>query len=189
MNWLELLLVAIFFGAPLLGRLLRRNEPQEPRLPPVEAETEGAGWLPAPTPARTPPAPAEQGGWSSGWGGWPGMETEAEEEEEEEETALQRYDRGTGPLRTAEPVTLEPVAVRDVAPRPVPVVVSLEETRVDRKAEHQRFHRKLSAPARARPRADRLADHLDTRRELRRAVLLAEVMGPPRSLRELGEDR
>ncbi|HEX2188628.1 MAG TPA: hypothetical protein VHG51_06995 [Longimicrobiaceae bacterium] len=191
MDLLELLLVLVFFGAPLLGRLLRRGAPQEPQLPPVETETQDAGWLPAPAPARTGPAPAaEGGGWAAGWGAWPGIETEAEDEEgEDEETALAADDRGPGSIHTAEAISLEPVEPREVALRPAPVVVSLEATRVDRKAEHQRFHQRLGEAAPRRPPPVRLADQLGSREAVRRAVLLAEVLGPPRALRELDDDR
>lgn len=192
MDLLEVLLVLIFFGVPLLGRLLQRNAPQEPQLPPVDSEAEDAEWLPAPAPRReTAPAPAQGGGWSAGWGEWPGMET-AEEEEETEEAgawAAPAERGGEETIHTLEAVSLEPVTPREAVERPVPVPVSLELVQVDRKAEHERLHQKYARPVAPRPRADRLADHLNSRGELRRAVLLAEVLGPPRALREIGGER
>ncbi|HEV2146648.1 MAG TPA: hypothetical protein VGR37_04460 [Longimicrobiaceae bacterium] len=198
MDWFEILLVIIFFGAPLLGRIFKPDPPQE-TLPPVETEGYGEqpARIPAPAEARQgaqAPVPATaDGGWSAGWGAWPGMETEEDEEEyapeAERGTALRPADPEG--IHTVEAVSLEPVSpVLYERPLPAQVPVSLELAQVDRKAEHARLHARFAKPAAApRPRPDRLADHLRSRTELRRAILLAEALGPPRSLQPLREER
>lgn len=84
-------------------------------------------------------------------------------------------------LRPPRPVEHVPEAVRVYDP-----VVSLEPLHVDRPAEHQRFHRRVAAPdavAAPAPTGPSVAAALRAPGALRRAVLLAEVLGPPRSLR------
>lgn len=193
MNWLELLLVIVFFGAPLLGRILQRNAPpQPPTVPPADAEREDIRWVPAPAPQRESlPAPAKDGGWSAGWGEWSGLEADTDEDAAElaGEDIAGDHDLGADSIHTREAISLEPVTLEEATVRPLPVTVSLEATQVDRSAEHQRFHQKYFKAPPPRPRSDRLADHLRSRREVRRAVLLAEVLGPPRALRELDSDR
>jgi hypothetical protein len=188
MDWLEILLVLIFFGAPLLGRIFKTSPPPD-ALPPPEAEPYGEepARIPAPAGARRD-AP---GDWSAGWGEWPGMETEEDEEAAAVEEARAAGVPDPEGIHTAEAVSLEPVTPV-VYQRPLPApVASLDLVEVDRKAEHERLHRRFARPAAppARARPDRLADHLRTRRELRRAILLTEVLGPPRALRPLEEDR
>ena len=80
-----------------------------------------------------------------------------------------------------------------VAPRPLPAVPVALDLEVDRDVEHARFHTRIdaprpSAPVRGRPRRARsaLADLRDPA-ALRRAVLAAEILGPPRALRDLGD--
>ncbi|MBW3572182.1 MAG: hypothetical protein KY467_13865 [Gemmatimonadetes bacterium] len=85
----------------------------------------------------------------------------------------------------AEVVSLEPVHLMSVEARPMPgEAVSLEQE-VDRQAEHDAFHRRYvddhSAGAAAR---HGLLDQMRHPGALRRAVLMAEILGPPRSLRK-----
>ena len=189
MNWLELLLVVVFFGAPLLGRILQRNAPQPPpTVPPADAEREDIQWLPAPAQGRgSLPAPAKaESGWSAGWGEWGEVEA-APEEGEDEEGADAPWDAES--IHTREAISLEPVTLEEAALRPLPAAPVALDVEVDRRQEHVRFHDRYLKPAPRRRSPDRLADHLRSRREVRRAVLLAEVLGPPRSLREIQEDR
>ena len=183
MDWFELLLLFIFFGLPLLGRILQKNAP--PGLPPAEDEHgehgEAHGELPAPRePARTP-ARSGSGEWSAEWGEWPGIEAE----DDEEEAVARIPDLAPEPIHTAEAISLEPVTVREEVARPLPAPLAepLEVTEVDRKAEHARFHRRIARPAAAPVRAQGIAGQLRSREGVRRAVLMAEILGPPRALR------
>lgn len=78
-------------------------------------------------------------------------------------------------------VSMEPLAAR---PAPRRTAQDAEPNRVE---EHARFRRRVAAPSQADPAAE-AAPFLDAR-ELRRTLVMAEVLGPPRSLRPLGEDR
>lgn len=106
-------------------------------------------------------------------------------------------DAGAADFWAAEPAPAE----RGGRPAPLPedvngpAVVSLEPLDVrppaydvepNRAAEHRRFHRGVApTPSEVQDTAGPLP-RLDAA-ELRRAVLLAEVLGPPRSLRPLGD--
>lgn len=198
MDWIELLIVIVFFGAPLIGRLFQQKPPAPPpTLPPGDVPGEGA-WAPTlPAPARTGaglPAPAgTAGGWSAGWGQWPEIATEEEEDEElvdDEEGIAAGHDLDADSIHTREALSLEPVASTEVALRPLPgEAVALDAPVVDRGREHERFHQKYFKPAAPPPRSERPADHLRSRSEVRRAMLLAEVLGPPRALQGLEGDR
>jgi hypothetical protein len=201
MDWIELLLIAVFFGAPLLGRLFQR---QPPSPPPTIPRTDSPGYAEAPArlpvPAGTTlPAPERAtlptpvGGWSAGWGQWPEGASDEEAEDEEgaadEEAIVGDHDLAADSIHTREAISLEPVTASEVALRPLPEAPVALDAEVDRGREHLRFHDKYFKPAPPPPRADRLADHLRSRAEVRRAILLAEVLGPPRSLRSMEDER
>jgi hypothetical protein len=84
-----------------------------------------------------------------------------------------------------EVVALEPTEVMSVAARPLPAEAVSLEREVDWEAEHERFHRKYvdghSAGSAAR---HGLLDEMRDPGALRRAVLMAEILGPPKSLRK-----
>ena len=129
-------------------------------------------------------AEEEEAGWSAGWGKWPefSFETPAEGE-------------ATEPLPTEVPAPapspIEAVSLESTAP---PLVVSLEPTRIDRAAEHARFRARTAAPVPVvsgpppRTSGFGLAGMLRERGGLRRAVVLAEVLGPPRSLQPIDSE-
>lgn len=87
---------------------------------------------------------------------------------------------GTAP---AEVVSLESTEVMIPGEVQAPPVVSLEQE-VDWEAEHTRFHQRYVdvRPADRAP-AHGLMDELRDPAALRRAVLLAEILGPPKSMR------
>lgn len=191
MDWESLLIPLLFIGIPLLGRILQGRAPEPPPdvLPPPPAEPgEARSRLPAPAPSpQLPGGPAADAGWSEGWAAWPGLEADEEEEAGVEGLAA-GHDLDADTIHTAEAVSLEPVAVREVAVRPLPAApVALDAAVVDRRVEHERFHGKVVETPAPPPGEERLADHLRSRSAVRRAVLLAEVLGPPRSLREIDE--
>jgi hypothetical protein len=87
-------------------------------------------------------------------------------------------------LDHAEVVSLENVPLMSVAPRPVPVRTETLETEVDWEAEHDRFHKRyVDAKAPAAAAAHGLMDDLRDPAGARRAVLMAEILGPPVSMR------
>lgn len=196
MDWIELLIVVVFFGAPLIGRLFQKPAPPPPPVPRSDAPSppDLQARLPAPAPA-TLPAPAGAGaggGWSAGWGQWPegaSEEEDAFEEGAEEEGVAGAHDLGADSIHTREAISLEPVTAQEGLVRSLPEApVGLDTVPVDWNREHVRFHDKYFKAAPPPPRTDRLADHLRSRAEVRRAILLAEVLGPPRSLRGLEGD-
>jgi hypothetical protein len=86
-------------------------------------------------------------------------------------------------LDAAEVVSLEQ-GVWSVAPRPVPDRSATLETEVNWNTEHERFHKRyVDVKAPALPAAHGLMDELRDPAGARRAVLLAEIMGPPVSMR------
>jgi hypothetical protein len=197
MDWIELLIVVVFFGAPLIGRLFQQKPPAPPPAVPRGDAPSPADLQPRlPAPARTGaalPAPAgADGGWSAGWSQWPEGATEEEdafEEGAEEEGVAGDHDLAADSIHTREAVSLEPVTAAEGLVRALPEApVGLDTVPVDWNREHVRFHDKYFKAAPPPPRADRLADHLRSRAEVRRAILLAEVLGPPRSLRGLEDD-
>lgn len=87
-------------------------------------------------------------------------------------------------LSHAEVVSLEGDArARPLAPRALPAAAaSLEAEVVDWETEHQRFHKRY-VDARPQAPVHGLVDELRDPAGARRAVLLAEILGPPVSLR------
>lgn len=199
MGWFEILLLLVFVVVPLLEQLAAaRRKKQNP--PPDEAPTTYEGgyeWQPLPR-QRGEPAAEPGGGWSEGWRQWPGMEVPGRAEPEPAEVATLERDE-TPPVWSREWEEPEPPLVRPLptpeqiaAARPLPVALPAA-VEVDRSREHRRFHdlyvrREPSRPAtvqRARPTV--LAEALRQPGDLRRAIILTEVLGAPRALRPLDE--
>lgn len=111
-----------------------------------------------------------------------GSREESSSEHWWDEVAGDREMDATGTV-PAEVVSLESTEVAVPAEVQAPVVVSLEQE-VDWEAEHTRFHQRYVdvRPADRAP-AHGLMDELRDPASLRRAVLLAEILGPPKSMR------
>lgn len=156
MDFFELLVLLLFVVFPLLQQFLGRKG-DEGEGPVAEAPPEREEPRPAAERALEPAPNGE--GWSVGWGSWP-EEAPAEE--------------------APEPEVYIPEAVRVADP-----VVSMEALHVDRAAEHARIHAIHARPA-ARPQRDRprLAALLSSEADIRRGIVLAEVLGPPAALRD-----
>jgi hypothetical protein len=200
MDWYTLLLIFLFIVLPLIQQFLDKRRGQG-ELPPEEEE------LPPPmrrqppraerreAPRETPPAPrrVEEPSWSEEWGRWPSP-VPVEEQEQEQERERERERAAPRVERIEERPPPEPLLpVPEPVPFParfeLPQVISLERLEVDREAEHRRLQARFAATDAPPPSVHRghrrAAGLLQTRGDLRRAVLLAEVLGPPRSRREL----
>lgn len=191
----ELLILLILFGLPLLellGKVLKKRgggEDEESAgvedLPPSgRGASDTEDYLPVPklpervqVPDRLPvpdrmPVPTRMPRperVEAGVGSKP-----VPADEPAEETAWDVFRKVEGALREE-----VPEAVRVYAP-----VVSLEPLVVDREREHLRLHQREKAPPpRARRRAAPALDaSLRGKGDLRRAIILSEVLGPPKSL-------
>ena len=87
-------------------------------------------------------------------------------------------------LGHAEVVSLETLHERAVAPRALPGAAASLEAEVDWEAEHERFHRRyVDVRQAASSPAHGLMDELRDPAGARRAVLMAEILGPPVSMR------
>lgn len=181
MDLFELLLLFVFFVLPLIQQLVGRRKQRGHSPPPMEGEGEEVARLPVQAPPRE-----AQAGWSAEWGDWPGFEVDEVEEEvlaaEAEATATQFF---TGEEISAELFTPEVARGRDP-------VVSLEPLHVDHSRhparDHARFHERYLASPPAPPHraaTSRARALLRTPGDLHRAILVAEVLGPPRALNPL----
>lgn len=164
MSWVDVLLIAAFVLFPLIQQLLERS--RRSQLPPDEGSEEGA------PPIETAPTGTPWGMEGEGW-----TPDEASEPVGGEELA-----EAEG-LRAAES-PYGTLARPDVPMSTSVNVVSLEPLHVDHGTEHDRLHRRaVPPPLPPTRRPGSLRDSLRGRRELRRAVILAEVLGPPKALR------
>lgn len=166
MSWVDVLLIAAFVLFPLIQQLLERS--RRSQLPPEEGSQESA------SPIETEPTGTP---WGMGGEGWTADEAAepvgGEELQDEEEEGLREAESPYGTL-----------ARPDVPMSTSVNVVSLEPLHVDHVTEHDRLHRRAVPPALPPTRRPgSLRDSLRGRRELRRAVILAEVLGPPKALR------
>jgi len=181
MDLVDLILLLVFAGFPLLQFVLERlggkkpppppdlDWPDDPEVPafPGEPRAQQTATLPEAAPDR----------WSESADAWSAetLESLASEEvvTEQEANELIALQERAASLRI-------PEATRVHVP-----VVSLESLQIDRKEEHGRFHRLVAPPPPVvrTSAATTLRASLLSPRELRRAVILTEVLGPPVSLR------
>lgn len=194
MDVVELLILLAFIVFPLIQGLLEKMMGRGRReLPPEwESEQETPEGGPILIERAEPSAPdGDNDGevsWSAGWGEWPGTTT-AEAEELEELTA-----ESVVTEEVAEEILYRQIRVPDEdmseAARVTVPVVSLEPARRSRTREAPSARMELAPPsgsARSR-RRNQFARILHNETELRRSVMLAEVLGPPRALREADLD-
>lgn len=183
MDWFTVLLFVIFIVLPLLQQFLGKDKPSQPpsseqrdewdwELPPMPESGERNG-RDVPRPARSESEPIG----AKDVGGWGGEISDVADEEI------------GGTLGTEDiPPTERTLELPPLQPRTQPRVVSLEALEIDRAAEHKRFHDRFVAPAppAMRPRRGvRSFSALRNPREIRRAIILAEVLGPPRAIRPI----
>lgn len=170
MEWGQILLVLLFLLFPLIQQLLdRKGGP--PTLPPPDPEDEARGQMGPrrePSHASAEPSFAEEIGWSVGSAEEIAAEGVVEEEQAVELRQLQR----------SLPQEALPEAVRVSAP-----VVSLEPTQVLRPVSPFRRPPPEAKAAPPRRPAGAAAVGIHNREDLRRAIVLSEVLGPPKSKR------
>lgn len=174
MEWVEVVLFLLFIVLPLLQGLLGRDKkggdpkpshPEEPEFTELASEP-----------------PTELSAWDELFGAGATPAAASEPEEIEPEQAPVGLD--TAPV---EIVSLEPVEELREVPVAEAVFAAdasppLDQVRIDRRAEHIRFHTRVDAPSAPEPTRRSLGRDLHDPDQLRRAVILAEVLGPPRSL-------
>ena len=170
MGWAEVVLFVLFIVLPLLQGLLGRREKGGPVPLPSPPPAEGAAER-----AQVDATPE-----LSAWDELFGNATAIPESEED----FEQVHADSQPL---EVVSLEPVEELREVPESerfaaANVAPPLEQAQVDRRAEHSRFHDRYLAPQVPQPEKRPLATQLRERDALRRAVILTEVLGPPRSL-------
>jgi hypothetical protein len=181
----ELILILIFVALSLLGSVAEKVKKGDapPAPPPSSAQRlpDGSVLLGS---GRTIPAdsPEVEAFW---WLPAPASPEESSSETEDLEDgviSMEPVDLVEG--AAAEPVETASWMATAQAPRPEPVRAGLEMAEVDWNAEHDRFHRRYvdGQPAPAEHHAGTLAG-LRGPGALRRAVIAAEILGPPRSLR------
>jgi hypothetical protein len=168
MEWGQILLVLLFLLFPLIQQLLERKG-SPPTLPPPDPEEEARD---ASAPQREPPRAersfAEEVGWS----------VEAAEEIAAESVVDEKQAAELQEMQRHLPEQVLPEAVRVSAP-----VVSLEPKHVLRPTSPLRRAVPEPSPAAPRRPAGAAAVGIRGHDDLRRAVLLSEILGPPKSLR------
>ena len=83
------------------------------------------------------------------------------------------------------PIRVEEGYVRPVPRHDVPRVVSLEELDIDDEERHDRFHEKLEATRRRAPVRTPNAWRIHNDADLRKAIVMAEVLGTPKGLEDM----
>lgn len=171
MDIVEVLVLLLFVVFPLLQHVLSRRR-QEPELGMEEDDLDLEELMAERAPEQGPPAPAPPGE-ERGWEYLP--EAPRIESVVDEERALELLS-----MQAELDPEHAPEALRVSAP-----VVSLESLTVDREAEHTRMRAgraNAAAVARRPRRATRLTGLLDSSQDLRRGIVLSEILGPPRGL-------
>lgn len=186
MNLVELLILLAFIFFPLIQMLLEKlggNKGRGDQLPPEfeqEAYTE-----PFETERQSGVAVDEapvENEWAAGWGSWPSTNLP----EEPVVAAPRREEAAEVFIRSREQAQAEvlPEAVRMRTP-----VVSLEPLKVDRaEATARRYPRSKGPPLGPQRRKAVLESAFRERGSIRQAVVLAEVLGPPRALKPLDQE-
>lgn len=205
MDWFTVALLIIFFVLPLVQQML--NKGQQP--PPPEAEDleeRGVALEREPRRVKRPGQEREspEGGWAEGWAPWPDQEQEKARVPERVEPEPISWSPPE-PMRDEEPYRMpEMPPVRDeqqyrtpeIEPLPElrPYEDGLELTRLgsDDPTPYVRPARPVkprSLPA-AGPARSHSRIHLrGGTRELKRAIVLKEILGPPTALRDPEQDR
>lgn len=194
MDIIELVILFAFIVLPLLQAVLQKIGGAGGKRPPPASEKEEEereeserDWRPPGVTKEASLEPGHRGtaagsdeGWSAEWGHWPSESLEELSAEEvvthaEAEEMIERQERLEDDLTTSE-------AARVTVP-----VVSMEPLYIDRDRGEQRTPSSGRAPPRTAAIAERreagpVLPGLRSRSAVRRAIVLAEVLGPPRAL-------
>lgn len=201
MDLYTILLIIFFVVIPLIQQVLEKRKGE---LPPPDLDERIE-------PQRRP-SPATRGdGWSGEWGEWPSQPEEDEVQWEPWQAEPRDSPPAPAPQPTAAPRPAPAPAPPPEAPpeplwqqarvevkreeRPVFIrpdtsrVVSLEDVEASSINRPRRAPSVLAAPPGHRRRGTRAERLIRSRNRLRAAVILSEVLGPPRSMRPPIEDR
>lgn len=164
MDWFSIVLVILFVILPIIQQVIAAAKKSEGRG--AGEELEGESPLPS---LDAGPAPAKETSWSDEWTPWPGSEQEAPET-----------------LAGREVATMERTvpAVQDVRQAALDQLVQRVSLEKRRSAQPARVAPPLPPPARTR-RKGRYDLHgvLHDPAEVRRSLVLSEILGPPVALR------
>jgi hypothetical protein len=141
---------------------------REPRPEPRPAPQPEPRWEPFPTPVPDPRT-----------------ERQVPVPRTERQVPVPRAERPAPEPRSERPAPV-PFPHHPAPVRTAPRVVSLERLEIDRDAEHERFRRRVATPVAQprRPTRESLLPDLREPREIRRAIIVAEVLGIPRAMQE-----
>jgi len=171
----DILLILVFVVLPLLQQLMERLTKGAPR-PPEEAGEEVRDLPPPEREPRPEPLPAPEAGRDAelprGWEPWSAEAEEIAGREVVDEVEAAELTV----LQSRLPAETVPEAVRVSVP-----VVSMEALRVDRTAKPA-WRLEAPPPPDRRRRPARARAVLEGPGSLRRAVLLTEILGPPKGL-------
>ena len=218
MDWFSIALLILFFVLPIIQQVLeqaRRNQAPPPEWEDLDGGVGRTGTAELPTPRRTPTAERSSGdsGWSEGWTPWPTEETPEPEPrtgpksgqstgtsgwsddwspwptekvstEPEPWTAPKPSQRTppTPPVEERRPVLAE---LPRAEPRSLPAAIersTIPRTRPP--VAPRNVEIRVARPTPAAP-AERL---FASPEDVRRAVILSEVLGPPLALRSSDPD-
>ncbi|MQA89035.1 MAG: hypothetical protein GEU90_02190 [Gemmatimonas sp.] len=193
MDWFTVVLILLFFVLPLVQQVreqARRKQRQplpDQRVPEHDLESsleQGAQAGRGPVPQQE--SETASGGWSEEWMPWP-SEREVEKEPAPTMVGPPPDDRiEWAPLPP--PTRYEPPAPEQVEPRKVAVRIARQSDAVKAPVVPPKRRAASVAPSirrRSRPPIARFLDHPD---DLRRALILREVLGPPASMRRDAPD-
>jgi len=185
MDWFTILLFLIFFIFPLIQQVLEAKKGKAPRIPSEDVEGLPPEWEPEPIPRQAEKRPTdapivlEERDWSAGWAKWPQAES-AETLESEERASFD------APVERPAP----PIFVSS-APPPRPAVPRVS-TRVTAAERTRRAAERLEVvrlqPVSARTVHGRALRDTSGKAALRQAIILKEILDPPKSMRLRPED-
>jgi hypothetical protein len=183
MDWFTIVLILIFFVFPIIQQILEAKKGNRPAGEDGPLETLPEDWRgsevtePVRVSRPLPQAPERTMEWSEGWGSWPGRSNErpeapAENREGELRTAVEVF---TGlPSPVGPPPRALPVPRAGVEEPAVVEIRSLHRAnRVGRSRSGSEWHKHLALLRGARD-----------PRELRGVIVLTEVLGKPKALKD-----
>jgi hypothetical protein len=188
MDWFTVVLIILFFILPVIQQVLEQARRKGAPPPPaewegVDPEVEQARRVEAPPDRMGTLGPVPDPGWSEGWTPWP-AEGEAHQEEDSREAERIVWSPPARPVEVARPeprpMVVEAPRAEVPADRPLLVPKRTGSARSGTALSQSSPPRILQAAPRRR--RDHLGRLLTNQQEIRRAIVLREVLGPPLAL-------